>query len=133
MSPWHALMQKIAEQPLNISRTMLRGPRQYKKQGVETAAREGGETVIETGDFHVTTVATICPTKTKFTKVRQQEFFVLGSSRALSHAAGFGSLEEFAASPEEVALGKKYGDEAEDLMTALHESDRHGSGKLNPS
>jgi dipeptidyl-peptidase-3 len=41
-------------------------------------------------------------------------------------------LEEFAATPEEVALGKKYGDEADDLMTGLHEIVGHGSGKLNP-
>jgi len=41
-------------------------------------------------------------------------------------------LEEFAATPEEIALGKKYGDQAEDLMTALHEIIGHGSGKLNP-
>ncbi len=41
-------------------------------------------------------------------------------------------LEEFAASPEEIALGKKYGDEAEDLMTALHEVIGHGSGKISP-
>ena len=50
----------------------------------------------------------------------------------MDHATGFGPLEEFAASPEEIALGKKYGDEAEDLMTALHEVIGHGSGKLNP-
>jgi dipeptidyl-peptidase-3 len=56
----------------------------------------------------------------------------LGSSRALTHAVRFGSLEEFAASPEEIVLGKKYGDEAEDLMTALHEVIGHGSGKMNP-
>jgi dipeptidyl-peptidase-3 len=43
-----------------------------------------------------------------------------------------GPIEEFAASPEEVALAKKYGEEASDLMTALHEVIGHGSGKLNP-
>jgi dipeptidyl-peptidase III len=41
-------------------------------------------------------------------------------------------LEEFAASPEEVAISKKYGEEASDLMTGLHEVIGHGSGKLNP-
>ena len=34
--------------------------------------------------------------------------------------------------PEEIALGKKYGDEADDLMTALHEVIGHGSGKVSP-
>ena len=33
--------------------------------------------------------------------------------------------------PEEIARGKKYGDEAEDLLTALHEVIGHGSGKLS--
>src|SRR6185436_16627754 len=45
---------------------------------------------------------------------------------------GFGALEEFAATPEEIAIAKKYGEEASDLMTALHEIIGHGSGKLNP-
>src|SRR5208282_5313683 len=40
-------------------------------------------------------------------------------------------LEEFAASPEEIARDEKYGDEAENLMTALHEVIGHGSGKLS--
>jgi dipeptidyl-peptidase III len=50
----------------------------------------------------------------------------------LAAATGYGVIEEFAASPEEVAIGKKYGEEASDLMTALHEVIGHGSGKLNP-
>jgi dipeptidyl-peptidase-3 len=41
-------------------------------------------------------------------------------------------LDEFAASPEEIALTRKYGEEASDLMTALHEIIGHGSGKLSP-
>jgi dipeptidyl-peptidase-3 len=65
-------------------------------------------------------------------KYGSKSFMFTGSSHALDHATGFGPLEEFAASPEEIALGKKYGDEAEDLMTALHEVIGHGSGKLSP-
>ena len=34
--------------------------------------------------------------------------------------------------PEEVRIVKAYGDEAENLMTALHEVIGHGSGKLSP-
>src|SRR5207302_1436076 len=37
----------------------------------------------------------------------------------------------FAASPEQIARNKKYGREAEELMTALHEVIGHGSGKLS--
>jgi dipeptidyl-peptidase-3 len=89
--------------------------------------------VIETGDFHVTTVGDNLPNEDEIhEKYGSKSFLFMGSSRALAHAAGYGALEEFAASPEEIALGKKYGDQAEDLMTALHEIVGHGSGKLNP-
>src|SRR5260370_9221248 len=53
-------------------------------------------------------------------------------SRALNRASGTNALDEFAWTPEEAEIGKKYGEEAEDLLTALHEIIGHGSGKLNP-
>jgi dipeptidyl-peptidase III len=91
------------------------------------------EAVIETGDFHVTTVGDNLPNEDEIhEKYGSKSFMFTGSSRALSHASGFGLLEEFSATPEEIALGKKYGDEAEDMMTALHEVIGHGSGKVNP-
>jgi dipeptidyl-peptidase-3 len=65
-------------------------------------------------------------------KYGTKSYLFTGSARTLRQAQGFGSLEEFAASPEEIAISKKYGDEASDLMTALHEIIGHGSGKLNP-
>jgi len=65
-------------------------------------------------------------------KYGSKSFLFVGSSRALSHATGDGPLEEFAATPEEVAIGKKYDDQAEDVMTSLHEVIGHGSGKVNP-
>jgi len=91
------------------------------------------DTVIETGDFVVTTVGDNLPNEDEIhEKYGSKSFIFTASSHALSHAAGFGMLEEFAATPEEIALGKKYGDEAEDLMTALHEVIGHGSGKVSP-
>jgi hypothetical protein len=36
------------------------------------------ETLIETGDFSVSTMATTCRTKTKSTKIRVEEFSVHG-------------------------------------------------------
>ena len=47
-------------------------------------------------------------------------------------AAGSGVLEEFAATPEEVALAKKYGSLGSSLHTDLHECLGHGSGRLLP-
>jgi len=106
---------------------------QYRKQGVKPPLAKAVETVIETGDFQVTTVGDNLPNEDEIhEKYGSKSFLFTGSSRALAHAQGFGILEEFAATPEEIALGKKYGDEEEDLMTGLHEIIGHGSGKLNP-
>jgi dipeptidyl-peptidase-3 len=106
---------------------------QYKMQGVKPPVAKAVEALIETGDFHVTTIGDNLPNENEVhEKYGSKSFMFTGSSHALDHATGFGPMEEFAASPEEVALGKKYGDEAEDLMTALHEVIGHGSGKLSP-
>lgn len=106
---------------------------QYKKQGVKPPLAKAVETVIETGDFHVNTIGDNLPNENEIReKYGSKSFLFTGSSRTLREATGFGPLEEFAASPEEVAICKKHGDEASDLMTALHEVIGHGSGKLNP-
>jgi dipeptidyl-peptidase-3 len=106
---------------------------QYKMQGVKPPVAKAVEALIETGDFHVTTIGDNLPNENEVhEKYGSKSFMFTGSNHALDHATGFGPLEEFAASPEEIALGKKYGDEAEDLMTALHEVIGHGSGKLDP-
>jgi dipeptidyl-peptidase-3 len=106
---------------------------QYKKQGVKAPMAKACETLIETGDFHVGTVGDNLPNENEIReKYGSKSFLLTGSSRALRQATGFGALEEFAAAPEEIALAEKYGEEASDLMTALHEIIGHGSGKLNP-
>jgi dipeptidyl-peptidase III len=106
---------------------------QYKMQGVKPPVAKAVEALIETGDFHVTTIGDNLPNENEVhEKYGSKSFMFTGSIHALDHATGFGPLEEFAASPEEIALGKKYGDEAGSLMTALHEVIGHGSGKLSP-
>jgi dipeptidyl-peptidase-3 len=106
---------------------------QYKKQGVKAPMAKACETLIETGDFHVSTVGDNLPNENEIReKYGSKSFLLTGSSRTLRQGSGFGALEEFAATPEEIALTKKYGEEASDLMTALHEIIGHGSGKLNP-
>ena len=105
---------------------------QYRKQGVKPPVAKAVEALIETGDFQVTTIGDNLPNEDAVhEKYGSKSFMFTASSHALDHATGFGPLEEFAASPEEIAIGKKYGDEAEDLMTALHEVIGHGSGKLS--
>jgi dipeptidyl-peptidase-3 len=106
---------------------------QYKKQGVKPPLAKAVETVVETADFHANTIGDNLPNENEIReKYGTKSFLFTGSSRAIRQASGFGALEEFAASPEEIAIGKKYGEEASDLMTALHEIIGHGSGKLNP-
>lgn len=105
----------------------------YKKQGVKAPVAKAVETIAETGDFHVTTIGDNLPNENQVhEKYGSKSFLFSGTVRALNEAAGYGSLEEFAGTPEEIALGKKYGNEAGDLMTAMHEVIGHGSGKLNP-
>ena len=106
---------------------------QYKKQGVKPPLAKAVETVIETGDFHVNTVGDNLPNENEIReKYGSKSFLFTGSSRTLRLGTGDGPLEEFSASQAEIDLCKKYGEEASDMMTALHEVIGHGSGKLNP-
>ena len=105
---------------------------QYKKTAIKPPVVKAVETLIETGDFHVSTVGDNLPNENQIhEKFGTKNFLYTGSSRALNSAGGFAALEEFAASPEEIALGRQYGQQAGDLMTAMHEVIGHGSGKLS--
>jgi dipeptidyl-peptidase-3 len=128
----NSLMEKLAANAQYFEDHAPWDP-QYRKQGVKPPVAKAVETVIETGDFHVTTVGDNLPNENEIhEKYGSKSFLFTGSSRALYYAGGFSALEEFAASPEEVELGKKYGEEASTLMTALHEVIGHGSGKVDP-
>jgi len=106
---------------------------QYKKQGVKAPVAMAVESLAENGDFGVTTVGDNLPNENEIhEKYGTKNFFFTGSTRAFSHATGTTALEEFAESPEEVRIVKQYGDEADNLLTALHEVIGHGSGKLSP-
>jgi len=105
---------------------------QYKKHSFKPPVVKAVETIIEAGDFHVTTVGDNLPNENEIReKYGTKNFLFTGSARALSNASGHASLEQFAASPEVVERGKKYGAEASDLLTAMHEVIGHGSGKLS--
>ena len=105
----------------------------YKKQGVKPPVANAVETIVETGDFHVTTIGDNLPNEDEIReKYGSKSYLFFASSHALTGAVGFASIDEFAASPEEAAIEKKYGTEAEDLLTEMHEVIGHGSGKLSP-
>jgi len=104
----------------------------YKKTAFKPPVVKAVETLVETGDFHVTTVGDNLPNENEIhEKYGTKNFLFTGSSRALNDAAGNFSLKEFGADAEVIERGKKYGDEASDLFTAMHEVIGHGSGKLS--
>ncbi len=106
---------------------------QYKKQGVKPPLAKAIETVVETGDFLVSTIGDNLPNEDEIhQKYGTKSFLFTGSTRAFANATGTTTIEEFASSPEEIEIIKKYGNEADDLMTAMHEIIGHGSGKLSP-
>ncbi len=105
---------------------------EFKKQGVKPPMAKAIETVVETGDFGVTTVGDNLPNENEIReKYGTKSFLFTGSQRTLNRATGTTSLDEFAYSDEEKAIGKKYGTEAADLLTAMHEIIGHGSGKVS--
>jgi dipeptidyl-peptidase-3 len=103
----------------------------YKKDRFQAPVVKAVEVLIETGDFHVTTIGDNLPNENEIhEQYGTKNFLFLGSSHALSAAVG-GMLDEFAATPEEVRRVRQHGEEAEDLLTAMHEVIGHGSGKLS--
>jgi dipeptidyl-peptidase III len=104
----------------------------YKKQVFQPPVVKAVQVLIETGDFHVTTIGDNLPNENEIhEKYGTKNFLFLGSSHALGAASSSKMAGEFAASKEEIARGLKYGEDAEDLLTAMHEVIGHGSGKLS--
>jgi len=128
----NALMLKIAANAQYFEDHAPWKP-EYRKQGVKPPLAKAVETLIEAGDFHVTTTGDNLPNEDEIhEKYGSKSFLFTGSSRALARASGNSIAEEFAATKEEAEIAGKYGDEADDLLTALHEIIGHGSGKVNP-
>jgi dipeptidyl-peptidase-3 len=102
----------------------------YKKRNFTPPVVKAVEVLIETGDFHVSTIGDNLPNEQEIhEEFGTKNFLLLGSSHALGAAGS--SIDEFGASPEEIARSKKYSEEAEDLLTAMHEVIGHGSGQLS--
>jgi dipeptidyl-peptidase III len=123
-------MRKLAQDAATFEKAAPWDPK-YRKQAFQPPVVKAVEVLIETGDFHVSTIGDNLPNENEIhEKYGTKNFLFLGSSHALS-AAGGKTLTEFAATPEEVQRATKYGEEAEDLMTAMHEVIGHGSGQLS--
>jgi dipeptidyl-peptidase-3 len=124
-------MRKLAQNAAIFEQAAPWDPK-YRKQAFQPPVVKAVEVLIETGDFHVTTIGDNLPNENEIReKYGSKNFLLLGSSHALSAAGAGKTLAEFAGSPEEVQRVQRYGEEAEDLMTAMHEVIGHGSGKLS--
>ena len=124
-----ATMAKLAE---NASYFEEKAPwdAKYKKKSFTPPVVKAIETVTETGDFGVTTIGDNLPNENEIhEKYGTKNFLFTSSTRALRRALG--RQHEFAATPEIAERQDKYGDQAGDLLVAMHEVIGHGSGKLS--
>src|SRR5207245_7336212 len=113
-------MRKLAQNGATFEKAAPWDPK-YRKQTFQPPVVKAVEVLIETGDFHVTTIGDNLPNENEIhEQYGTKNFLFLGSSHALS-AAALNMIDEFAASSEEVQRVHKYGGDAEDLLTALHE------------
>jgi dipeptidyl-peptidase III len=104
----------------------------YKKQTFQPPVVKAVETLVEAGDFSVTVIGDNLPNENEIhEKYGTKNFLFTSSTRALNNATGDAMAKEFSASQEIAERSVKYGNEAGDLMTALHEVIGHGSGKLS--
>jgi dipeptidyl-peptidase-3 len=129
--PVTTAMKKLAE---NAAYFEQKAPwdAKYKLTSFKLPVVKAVETLIETGDFSVTTIGDNLPNENEIhEKYGSKNFLFTGSKRALDEATGKTAVAEFASDPAEVERDAKYGTEAGDLMTALHEVIGHGSGKLS--
>src|SRR5207302_4550720 len=100
----------------------------YKKTEFQLPVVKAVEVLIETGDFHVSTIGDNLPNENEIhEKYGTKNFLLVGSSHALGSVGSKKTLEEFAASPEEAERDDKFGEEAGDLLTAMHEVIGHSS------
>jgi dipeptidyl-peptidase-3 len=104
----------------------------YKKSNFTPPTVKAIETIVETGDFHVNTIGDNLPNENEIReKFGTKNFLFTGSSRAFEAAGGHKAIREFGASQEVIDRDIKYGQEAAELHTAMHEVIGHGSGKLS--
>jgi len=106
---------------------------EFKNPRVTPPVAKAVETIVETGDFSVTTVGDNLPNEVEIhDRFGTKNFMFTGSQRAINSARGTARVGEFTYTQTEIDRSLKYGDEAADLLTDLHEIIGHGSGKTGP-
>lgn len=107
-------------------------PEKFRRTSFKAPVVKAVETLIETGDFNVTTVGDNLPNEDEIhEKYGSKNFLFTGSNRALAEATGSALNAEFAPDEETLRRDKKYGEKAQDLLVAMHEVIGHGSGKVS--
>jgi dipeptidyl-peptidase-3 len=125
-----AAMKKLADNAALFEKAAPWDPK-YKRHDFHPPVVKAVEVLIETGDFHVTTIGDNLPNENEIhEKYGTKNFLFQSSSHALGAAAA-SINDEFAATPGEKQRAQRYGREADDLLTAMHEVIGHGSGKLS--
>jgi dipeptidyl-peptidase-3 len=104
----------------------------YKRESFKLPVVKAVETLVETGDFNVTTIGDNLPNEDEIhEKYGSKNFLFTGSSRALDEVTGKTAIAEFAGDPAAAERNAKYGAEASRILVAMHEVIGHGSGKLS--
>lgn len=104
----------------------------YKKKDFRPPVVKAVEAVIETGDFEVNTIGDNLPNENEIhERYGTKNFLFTASARALKAAIGQKVNREFYATDEIKERQERYGDTADELLTAMHEVIGHGSGKLS--
>jgi dipeptidyl-peptidase III len=107
--------------------------RQYKKTTFSPPVVKAIKTLIETGDFNVGVSGDNLPNENEIHERYGTKNFLFTSSTHASYSAlASATAKEFSSSSEEIVRQEKYGEDALNLETALHEVIGHGSGRLSP-
>jgi dipeptidyl-peptidase III len=104
----------------------------YRRTSFKAVSVKAVETLIETGDFSVSTIGDNLPNENEIhEKYGSKNFIFTESTRALNAATGKTAFAEFAPDEAAAARNQKYGSEAQALLVDMHEVIGHGSGKLS--
>jgi dipeptidyl-peptidase III len=103
----------------------------FKKLDAKPPVGKAIETLVASGDFHVSTVGDNLPNEQEVRESYGTKSLLLtSSSNAIAATRGARVATEFLPDPEDVKLFSKYGAVASNLLTAFHEILGHGSGKV---
>ncbi|HEY0513591.1 MAG TPA: peptidase M49 [Thermoanaerobaculia bacterium] len=123
------LMRNLAANAIYFERKAPWDDR-YKKLDVKPPVGKAIETVVASGDFHVTTIGDNLPNEQDVReRYGTKSLFLTSSINAIGATRGAKVAIEFLPNPDEGTLYAKYGTWADNLHTALHEVIGHGSGK----